>query len=147
STASRCWRRPRSSSSAGRPTTTASPRPGPSCARRPTSRPSGPWPPPPPSRGLLREHPARFPEARTTLDRSIDACRAAGLFRPMLTSCFAATLACANLGDLRGALGRLALRERMVAEVEDRFYHARAATAGSWLWRELGDLGRARALA
>jgi hypothetical protein len=65
----------------------------------------------------------------------------------MLTSCFAATLACANLGDLRGALERLALLERMLAEVEDRFYHARAATAGSWLWRELGDLGRARALA
>jgi hypothetical protein len=97
--------------------------------------------------GLLLEHGDRFAEARAVLDRSIDACRAAGLFRPMLTSCFAATLACANLGDLRGALDRLALLERMLAEVEDRFYHARAATAGSWLWRELGDLGRARALA
>src|SRR4029450_9979242 len=97
--------------------------------------------------GLLLEHTDRFAEARTTLDRSIDACRAAGLFRPMLTSCFAATLACANLGDLRSALERLALLERMLAEAEARFYHARAATAGSWLWRELGDLGRARALA
>jgi tetratricopeptide (TPR) repeat protein len=97
--------------------------------------------------GLLLEHGDRFAEARAVLDRSIDACRAAGLFRPMLTSCFAATLACANLGDLRGALDRLALLERMLAEVEDRFHHARAATAGSWLWRELGDLGRARALA
>jgi len=97
--------------------------------------------------GLLLKHGDRFAEARAVLDRSIDACRAAGLFRPMLTSCFAATLACANLGDLRGALDRLALLERMLAEVEDRFYHARAATAGSWLWRELGDLGRARALA
>jgi DNA-binding SARP family transcriptional activator len=72
---------------------------------------------------------------------------AAGLFRPMLTSAFAAALACANLGDLRGALDRLALLERLLAEVEDRFYHARAATTGSWLWRELGDLGRSRALA
>jgi hypothetical protein len=81
------------------------------------------------------------------LDRSIEACRAAGLFRPMLTSCFAATLACANLGDLRGAADRLALLERLLAEVEDRFYHARASTTGSWLWRELGDLGRARDLA
>jgi tetratricopeptide (TPR) repeat protein/energy-coupling factor transporter ATP-binding protein EcfA2 len=97
--------------------------------------------------GLLLEHGDRFAEARAVLDHSIDACRAAGLFRPMLTSCFAATLACANLGDLAGALDRLALLERMLAEVEDRFYHARAATAGSWLWRELGDLGRARALA
>jgi hypothetical protein len=37
--------------------------------------------------------------------------------------------------------------ERILADVEDRFYHARAATAGSWLWRELGELGRARDLA
>ena len=97
--------------------------------------------------GLLLEHGDRFAEARQVLDRSVEACRAAGLFRPMLTSCFAATLACANLGDLRGALERLAMLERLLADVEDRFYHARAATTGSWLWRELGDLGRARALA
>jgi hypothetical protein len=58
-----------------------------------------------------------------------------------------ATLACANLGDLGGALERLATLERLLADVEDRFYHARAATTGSWLWRELGDLGRARELA
>jgi DNA-binding SARP family transcriptional activator len=94
--------------------------------------------------GLLLEHGDRFAEARQVLDRSLEACRAAGLFRPMLTSCFAATLACANLGDLRGALERLAVLERILADVEDRFYHARAATAGSWLWRELGELGRAR---
>ena len=97
--------------------------------------------------GLLLEHGDRFAEARQVLDRSVEACRAAGLFRPMLTSCFAATLACANLGDLRGALERLAVLERILADVEDRFYHARAATAGSWLWRELGELGRARDLA
>jgi hypothetical protein len=65
----------------------------------------------------------------------------------MVTSCFAATLACANLGDLGAALDRLAALERLLADVEDRFYHARAATAGSWLWRELGEPGRARALA
>jgi tetratricopeptide (TPR) repeat protein len=97
--------------------------------------------------GLLLEHGDRFAEARQVLDRSLEACRAAGLFRPMLTSCFAAALACANLGDLRGALERLAVLERLLADVEDRFYHARAATAGSWLWRELGELGRARDLA
>jgi tetratricopeptide (TPR) repeat protein len=97
--------------------------------------------------GFLLEHGDRFAEARRLLDRSIEACRAAGLFRPMLTACFAATLAGANLGDLRGALDRLALLERLLAEVDDRFYHARAATVGSWLWRELGDPGRARALA
>jgi hypothetical protein len=97
--------------------------------------------------GFLLEHGDRFAEARRLLDRGIEACRAAGLFRPMLTSCFAATLACANLGDLGGALDRLAMLERLLGEVDDRFYHARAATAGSWVWRELGDPGRAKALA
>ena len=97
--------------------------------------------------GLLLEHGDRFAEARGLLDRSIEACRAAGLFRPMLTATFTATLACANLGDLGGALDRLAMLERLLAEVEDRFYHARAATTGSWLWRELGELGRSRELA
>jgi tetratricopeptide (TPR) repeat protein len=97
--------------------------------------------------GLLLEHADQFAEARRVLDRSIEACRAAGLVRPLLTSCFAATLACANLGDLSGALDRLALLERLLADVEDRFYHARAATTGSWLWRELGDPGRALVLA
>jgi tetratricopeptide (TPR) repeat protein len=97
--------------------------------------------------GFLLEHGDRFAEARRLLDRSIEACRAAGLFRPMLTASFAATLACANLGDLQGALDHLALLERLLAEGDDRFYHARAATTGSWLWRELGEPGRARELA
>jgi DNA-binding SARP family transcriptional activator len=97
--------------------------------------------------GLLLAHGDRFAEARRVLDRSIENCRAAGLFRPMLTAAFFTTLACANLGDLRGALDRLAVLERLLGDVEDRFYHARAATAGSWLWRELGDPSRARALA
>jgi tetratricopeptide (TPR) repeat protein len=66
--------------------------------------------------GLLLEHSDRFAEARRTLDRSIAGSRAAGLFRPLLTSCFAATLACANLGDLRGALDHLAMLERLLAE-------------------------------
>jgi len=97
--------------------------------------------------GLLLEHGDRSAEATRVLDQGIDACRAAGLFRPLLTACFGAALAYANLGDLRAALDRLALLERMLAEVEDRFYHARAATVGSWLWRELGEPGRARELA
>jgi tetratricopeptide (TPR) repeat protein len=97
--------------------------------------------------GLLLEHGDRFAEATRVLDQGIEACRAAGQFRPMLTACFGAALAHANLGDLRAALDRLALLERLLAEVEDRFYHARAATVGSWLWRELGEPGRARELA
>jgi DNA-binding SARP family transcriptional activator len=124
--------------------------------RRPeeAARPDEPGRPDPATRaaglawlGLLLEHGDRFAEAGGVLDQGIEACRAAGQFRPMLTACFGATLAYANLGDLRAALDRLALLERLLAEVEDRFYHARAATLGSWLWRELGDPGRSRDLA
>jgi tetratricopeptide (TPR) repeat protein len=71
--------------------------------------------------GLLLEHADQFAEARRVLDRSIEACRAAGLFRPLLTSCFAATLACANLGDLSGALDRLALLERSGGQLDRPF--------------------------
>jgi tetratricopeptide (TPR) repeat protein len=88
-----------------------------------------------------------FAEARRVLDEAVEECRAAGMFRPMLTACFAAALASGNLGDLAGALARLATMERLLAHVEDPLLHARAATTGSWLWRELGDLGRARELA
>ena len=65
----------------------------------------------------------------------------------MLTAYFAAALACANLGDFGGALVRLERMARPLAEVEDAQYHARATTTLSWVWRELGDLPRARDLA
>jgi tetratricopeptide (TPR) repeat protein len=97
--------------------------------------------------GLLLEHGDQFAEARRALDEAVEECRRTGAFRPMLTSSFMATLASANLGDLPGALRRLATMERLLADVEDPTYHARAATTGSWLWRELGDVGRARDLA
>jgi DNA-binding SARP family transcriptional activator len=97
--------------------------------------------------GLLLEHGDQFAEARRALDEAVEECRRTGAFRAMLTSSFFATLASANLGDLPGALRRLATMERLLADVEDPTYHARAATTGSWLWRELGDLGRARDLA
>jgi len=99
------------------------------------------------SLGLLLEHSDRFAEARRAGDEAVEACRRTGAFRAMLTSSFVATLASANLGDLRGALDRLATMERLLADVEDPMYHARAATTGSWLWRELGELDRARDLA
>jgi tetratricopeptide (TPR) repeat protein len=97
--------------------------------------------------GLLLEHGDQFAEARRAGDEAVEACRRTGAFRAMLTSSFVATLASANLGDLGGALGRPAAMERLLADVEDPMYHARAATTGSWLWRELGELGRAHDLA
>jgi tetratricopeptide (TPR) repeat protein len=94
------------------------------------------------------------PQARELAERAVAAPRAAP------TALLLAARMRHAEGDLAGAreafdavLGepdpatQTALLERLLADVEDRFYHARAATTGSWLWRELGDPGRALALA
>ena len=88
--------------------------------------------------GLLLEHGDRFAEARQVLDQAWRRAEAAGLFRPMLTSCFAATLAYANLGDLRGA-GAAGRAGAHPGRRRGSLLPARAATAGSWLWRELAS--------
>ena len=84
--------------------------------------------------GLLLEHADQFAEAAGCLTAASRPAGGAGLFRPLLTSCFAATLACANLGDLSGALDRLALLERLLAGD-----HGRAAAL---LERSGGQLDR-----
>jgi hypothetical protein len=97
--------------------------------------------------GLLLGHGDRFAAARRLLDRSIRACRASwavpahahlllrghpGLRQPRRPSGRTAAPGHAGAPPRRG---------------RGRFYHARAATAGSWLWRELGEPGRSRDLA
>ena len=97
--------------------------------------------------GFLLEHGDHFAEAAGVLDRAADEARRAGAFRSLTTSLFAAALAYANLGDLGTVLARTEAMAPLVAEIDDRLYHARLATTRSWLWRELGDLGRAADLA
>jgi tetratricopeptide (TPR) repeat protein len=97
--------------------------------------------------GLLLGHTDHYHDARELLDRAADEARLAGLFRIALTSYFTAALACANQGDLAGALVRADRMGRLLAEIDDPLYHARGATTRSWIWRELGDLARARDLA
>ena len=60
---------------------------------------------------------------------------------------FFAGLARANLGDLVGALRVLERKSALLDRYEVRFYRARTATTLSWVWRELGDVGRAEELA
>jgi tetratricopeptide (TPR) repeat protein len=97
--------------------------------------------------GLLLEHGDHFAEAAGLLDRAADDARRAGAFRTLTTSLFAAALAYGNLGDLATALARAEAMAPLVAEIDDPLYHARLATTRSWLWRELGQLGRAGDLA
>jgi hypothetical protein len=97
--------------------------------------------------GALLEHGDRFGEARDVLTRAMAVCQDTGSFRALLRTLFFAGLARANLGDLVGALRVLERKSALLDRYEVRFYRARTATTLSWVWRELGDLGRAEELA
>lgn len=97
--------------------------------------------------GALLEHGDHFDEARDVLTRAMAVCQETGSFRALLRTLFFAGLARANLGDLVGALRVLERKRALLDRYEVRFYRARTATTLSWVWRELGDLGRAEELA
>jgi tetratricopeptide (TPR) repeat protein len=97
--------------------------------------------------GALLEHSDRFTEARRTLDRAAAESTRTGAFRPLLRTLFFAGLARGNLGDFGGALRALERKRRLLEEYDVHFYRARTDTLLSWMWREVGDLGRARDLA
>jgi DNA-binding SARP family transcriptional activator len=97
--------------------------------------------------GALLEHGDRFAEARRTLDLAAAEAARTGAFRPLLRTLFFAGLARGNLGDFGGALRALERKRRLLEEYEVRFYRARTDTVLSWVWREVGELGRAADLA
>ena len=97
--------------------------------------------------GALLEHGDRFAEARDVLARAMATCEETGSFRALLRTLFFAGLARANLGDLVGALRVLERKRGLLNRYDVHFYRARTSTTLSWVWRELGDLGRAEDLA
>ncbi|HEX2046500.1 MAG TPA: AAA family ATPase [Acidimicrobiales bacterium] len=97
--------------------------------------------------GALLEHGDRFLDARRTLDRAAAESTRTGAFRPLLRTLFFAGLARANLGDFGGALRALERKRRLLDEYDVHFYRARTDTSLSWVWREVGELGRAQELA
>ena len=97
--------------------------------------------------GALLEHGDRFIEARRTLDQAAAEATRTGAFRPLLRTLFFAGLARGNLGDFGGALRALERKRSLLEEYDVRFYRARTDTLLSWVWREVGELERARDLA
>ena len=97
--------------------------------------------------GALLEHGDRFMEARRTLDMAAAEASRSGAFRPLLRTLFFAALARGNLGDFGGALRALERKRRLLEDYEVYFYRARTDTVLSWMWREIGEPERARALA
>jgi DNA-binding SARP family transcriptional activator/energy-coupling factor transporter ATP-binding protein EcfA2 len=97
--------------------------------------------------GALLEHSDRFDHARRVLAQAIIACQRTGALRPLLLSMFFSGMAKANLGDLGGALRTLERMQRLLEEYDLAYYRAGVDTTLAWLWRELGEPGRARDLA
>jgi tetratricopeptide (TPR) repeat protein len=97
--------------------------------------------------GALLEHGDHFDQARRVLAQAIAACQRTGALRPLLLSMFFSGLAKANLGDLGGALRTLERMRRLLDEYDLAYYRAGVDTTLAWVWRELGELHRARELA
>jgi DNA-binding SARP family transcriptional activator len=97
--------------------------------------------------GALLEHSDRFDDARRVLGQAITACRRTGALRPLLLSMFFSGMAKANLGDLGGALRTLGRMQKLLDDYDLAYYRAGVETTLAWVWRELGELHRARELA
>jgi DNA-binding SARP family transcriptional activator len=95
-------------------------------------------------RGALLQHMDRFAEARAVLERAVVLCTRTGEFRTLLQSLFFCGLARGDVGDLAGALRSLDRARRLIDEAGVGYYRAGIETTTSWLWQELGDVGRAR---
>ncbi len=96
--------------------------------------------------GALLAHNDRYAESIDILDESIELCNEIGAFRPLLRSLFFEGLARANHGDLSGALSTLETKKTLLDRYGVSYYRARTNTCLAWVWRELGQLDRARSL-
>jgi DNA-binding SARP family transcriptional activator len=94
-------------------------------------------------RGALLQHMDRFAEARAVLERAAALCERTGEFRTLLQSLFFCGLARGDAGDFAGALRALDRARRLIDDAGVGYYRAGIETTTSWLWQELGDLGRA----
>ncbi|HEY2207566.1 MAG TPA: AAA family ATPase [Pseudonocardia sp.] len=95
-------------------------------------------------RGALLQHQDRFAEARSVLARAAVLCRRTGEFRPMLQTLFFTALARGDTGDFSGALRALDNARRLIDAEKVGFYRAGIETTTSWIWQELGQVGRAK---
>ncbi|MDP9068198.1 MAG: AAA family ATPase, partial [Actinomycetota bacterium] len=97
--------------------------------------------------GSALAHGDRFEEAARTLERAVELCRKTKNLRFLVNGLFFSGMAQGNLGRFGPALSTFDTLARLVEESESRSYRARVANLRSWMYRELGDVGRARDLA
>ena len=96
--------------------------------------------------GALLAHADRYGEAIDVLDDAVAVSHRIGAFHPLLRGLFFAGLARANAGDLSGALTALQTKAAILERYDVSFYRARTNTTLAWVWRELGEPGRAHDL-
>jgi tetratricopeptide (TPR) repeat protein len=96
--------------------------------------------------GALLAHADRYGEAIEVLDDAVAISHQIGAFHPLLRALFFAGLARANAGDLSGALTALQTKAAILERYDVSFYRARTNTTLAWVWRELGEPGRAHDL-
>lgn len=95
-------------------------------------------------RGALLQHMDRFAEARAILEQAVVLSARTGEFRTLLQSLFFCGLARGDVGDFAGALRALSRARTLIDEAGVSYYRAGIETTTSWLWQELGQVGRAR---
>jgi class 3 adenylate cyclase/DNA-binding SARP family transcriptional activator len=93
--------------------------------------------------GTALTHTDRYPEAIATLDDALGACHRTGGLRGLLNARAFGAIARANLGQFGEALAWAEQLLRDCERFEAPFYRPRAYNSLAWIWRELGDNGKA----
>lgn len=95
-------------------------------------------------RGALLQHMDNFVEAKSVLERAVVLSRKSGEFRLLLQALFFTGLARGSLGDFDGSLRALDRALHLTHEYDVHYYRAGIHSTCSWIWREIGDLDKAR---
>jgi DNA-binding SARP family transcriptional activator/class 3 adenylate cyclase len=93
--------------------------------------------------GTALTHTDRYAEAIATIDEALGACHRTGSLRGLLNARAFGAIARANLGQFGEALAWAEQLLRDCDRFEAPFYRPRAFNSLAWIWRELGDNGKA----
>jgi len=93
--------------------------------------------------GSVLAHRDEWLEACRLLDAAVLDAGPHSLLRPLLGALFFGALAHGQLGDLGGALQRLARKQQLLDKYDLPYYRARTATTTAWVYGQVGDWARA----
>jgi tetratricopeptide (TPR) repeat protein len=97
--------------------------------------------------GTALAHSDRYDEAMPVLEDAVAACRRSGVLRGLLNARMFGAIVHANVGRFAPALQWADQLSVDAQRFDAAYYHPRAMNTLALVWRELGDAGRASALA